>query len=151
MSINNFYQIEFSIVKQLLHKLSSETIKKQLRSNLEDVKKEKNDLYNTNNYLVTLRQLPNMARSYVDEELDTQALDKRNYKNQDKNNININRTQASSQKHYKNNGYKPNYNKNKESYRKRSHSSDYDLDDGYDSYINEFGEKVYKKRKTSHQ
>ena len=71
MSINNSYQVNFSTVKQLLHKLSSETIKNQLRASLETVKKEKNDLYNTNNYLVTLRQLLNMARSYVDEELDT--------------------------------------------------------------------------------
>ena len=75
MSINNSYQINFSTVKQLLHKLSSETIKKQLRYSLEDVKKEKNDLYNTNNYLVTLSQLLNIVRSYVDEELDTRALD----------------------------------------------------------------------------
>ena len=79
MNINSSHQINCSTVKQLLHKLSSETIKHQLISSLEDVKKEKNDLYNTNNYLVPLRQLINMARSYVDEELDTQALDKHNY------------------------------------------------------------------------
>ena len=108
-----------STVKQLLHKLSSETIKNQLRASLESVKKEKNDLYNTDNYLVTLRQLLNMARSYVDEELDTQALDKCNYGNQNKNNINVNRTQASSPKCNKNNGYRPNYNKNMDNYRKR--------------------------------
>ena len=100
MSINNSYQVYFSTVKQLLHKLSSETIKNQLRASLESVKKEKNDLYNTHNYLLTLRQLLNIARSYVDEELDTQALDKCNYRNQDKNNINIKRTQDSSPKRH---------------------------------------------------
>ena len=47
MSINNSYQVNFSTVKQPLHKLSSETIKNQLRASLEAVKKEKNDLYNT--------------------------------------------------------------------------------------------------------
>ena len=67
MCINNSYNVNFSTVKQLIHKLSSETIKKQLRASLEDVKKEKKDLYNTDNYLITLRQLLNMARSYVDE------------------------------------------------------------------------------------
>ena len=54
MSINSSYQIEFSTVKQLIHKLSSETVKDRLRSNLEDVKTKKNDLYNANNYLITL-------------------------------------------------------------------------------------------------
>ena len=82
MSINNLYPVTFSTVKPLLHKLSSETIKNQLRASLEDVKKENKDLYNTDNYLATLRQLLNMARSYVNEWLDTQALDKCNYRNQ---------------------------------------------------------------------
>ena len=67
MSINNLYPVTFSTVKPLLHKLSSETIKNQLRASLEDVKKEKKDLYNTDNYLITLRKLLNIARSYVDE------------------------------------------------------------------------------------
>ena len=53
MSINNSYQVNFSIVKQLIHKLSSETIKNQLRASLEDVKKEKKDHFNTDNYLIT--------------------------------------------------------------------------------------------------
>ena len=47
MSINNSYHINFSTVKQLIHKLSSETIKNQLRASLEDVKKEKKYLLNT--------------------------------------------------------------------------------------------------------
>ena len=69
-----------------------------------------------------------------------------------KNNINVNRTQASSPKHNKNNGYKPNYNKNKDNYRKRERSLDSGSDDGYKSfYINEFGDKVYKKRRTDYQ
>ena len=48
MSINNSYHINFSVVKQLIHKLSSETIKNQLRATLEEVKIEERDLYNTN-------------------------------------------------------------------------------------------------------
>ena len=67
MSINNSYHINFSVVKQLIHKLSSETIKNQLSASLEEVKREKKDLYNTNNYLITLRQLLNITRSCVDE------------------------------------------------------------------------------------
>ena len=39
MSINNSYHINFSVVKQLIHKLSSETIKNQLRASLEEIKK----------------------------------------------------------------------------------------------------------------
>ena len=74
MSINNSYQVNFSTVKQLIHKLSSETIKNQLRACLEDVKKEKKDLFNTDNYLITLRQLLNMVRSYIDKWPNTQAL-----------------------------------------------------------------------------
>ena len=93
-----------------------------------------------------------MVRWYVDEELDTHALDKLIYGNQNKNNININRTQASSPKHNKNNGYKPNYNKNKDNYRKRERSLDDNSDDDYKSFqINESGDKVYKKRRTDYQ
>ena len=132
MSINNSYQVNFSTVKQLIHKLSSETIKIQLRASLEDVKKEKKDLYNTDNYLITLRQLLNMARSYVDEWLDTQALSKRSSRHHEETNININRTQASGPE--RNNGQKRNHYRNKDNYRKRKHSSDDDLDDGYISY-----------------
>ena len=80
MSINSSYHIEFSTVKQLIHKLSSDTIKDRLRNGLEDVKTKDRDLYNTKNYLLTLRQLLNMARSHIDEELDTRALDSFSYR-----------------------------------------------------------------------
>ena len=70
MSINSSYHIEFSTIKQLIHKLSSDTLKDQLRSGLEDVKTKDKDLYNTNNYLLTLKQLLNIARTQVDKELD---------------------------------------------------------------------------------
>ena len=43
-----------------------------------------------------------------------------------------------------------NYNKGKGNYRKRSRSSDND-DDSITYHINEFGDKVYKKKKTSYQ
>ena len=74
-SIDNSFHIDFSTVKILIHKLSSNTIKDKLKSGLEGVKRRDNDRYNTNNYLLTLRQLLNIARSHVDEELDTRALD----------------------------------------------------------------------------
>ena len=80
MSIDSSYHIDFSTVKQLIHKLSSDTIKDQLRNGLEDVKLKDRDCYNTNNYLLTLRQLLNIARSHVDEELDTRALDSFSYR-----------------------------------------------------------------------
>ena len=63
MSINSSYHIEFSTVKQLIHKLSSDTIKDRLRAGLEDVKTNYRDHYNTNNYLLTLRQLLNITGS----------------------------------------------------------------------------------------
>ena len=63
MRIINAYHIDFPTVKQLIHKLSSATIKDRLRSGLEDVKTQDNDIYNTNNYLLTLRQLLNVART----------------------------------------------------------------------------------------
>ena len=117
MSINSSYQIEFSTVKQLIHKLSSETVKDLLRASLEDVKTEKRDLYNTNNYLITLRQLLNIARSYVDEELDTRALDNISYKKSGKHEVNINRIQFSSPLQNSESRYKSNYDKNKTNYK----------------------------------
>jgi len=72
-SIDNYFHVDFSTVKVLIHKLSSNTIKDRLESGLEDLKRRDNDCYNTNNYLLTLRQLLNIARSHVDEKLDTRA------------------------------------------------------------------------------
>ena len=43
-SIDSSYHIEFSTVKQLIHKLSSDTIKDQLRNGLEDVKTMDRDI-----------------------------------------------------------------------------------------------------------
>ena len=72
-SIDSSYHIDFSTIKQLIHKLSSYTIKYRLRNGLEDVKQKDGDRYNTNNYLLTLRQVLNITRSHVDEELDTRV------------------------------------------------------------------------------
>ena len=38
MSINSSYYIEFSRIRQLIHKLSSGTLKEQLMSKLQDIK-----------------------------------------------------------------------------------------------------------------
>ena len=44
MSINNSYQVNFSIVRPLIYKLSSETIKNQLRASSKNGKKKNKDL-----------------------------------------------------------------------------------------------------------
>ncbi len=100
-SIDSSFHVDFSTVKVLIHKLSSNTIKDRLKYKLEDVKWRDKDRYNTNNYLLTLRQLLNIARSHVDEELDTRALDNfTNRRSEDEDDqaqeVQINRTQFSS-------------------------------------------------------
>ncbi len=100
-SIHSSFHVDFSTVKVLIHKLSSNTIKDRLKDGLEDVKQIDKDRYKTNNYLLTLRHLPNIARSNVDEELDTRVLDNfsnrrtgyHEYRTQE---VQINRTQFSS-------------------------------------------------------
>ena len=140
----------------LIHKLSSNTIKDRLKNGLEDVKQKDKDHYNTNNYLLTLRQLLNIARSHVDEELDTRALD--NFSNRRTGNhgyrtqeIQINRTQFSSPPRKGGCGKTNSYNEGKGNYRMRNRSSD--DDDSLSYHINEFGDKVYgyKKKKPTHQ
>ena len=74
MGINRAYHIDFPTVKQLLYKLSSATIRDRLRYGLDEVKANDDDNYNINNYLQTLRDLLNIARIQVDEELDTITL-----------------------------------------------------------------------------
>ena len=145
--IDSSYHIDFSTVKQLIQKLSSDTIKEWLRNGLEDVKLKDRDCYNTNNYLLTLRQLLNIARSHVDEELDTRALDSfsyrklgsQGYRTQE---VQINRNQFSTLPRKGGHGNMNNHNKDKNNYRKRSRSSD-DDDDSKNYHINEFGYKVY--------
>ena len=51
LSINPAYHLDFATVKQLLHKLSSETIRDKLRNGLEKVKKKYKDIYNQQNYI----------------------------------------------------------------------------------------------------
>ena len=152
MSIDSSYHIDFSTVKQLIHKLSSDTIKDRLRNGLEDVKLKDGDCYNTNSYLLTLRQLLNIARSHVDEELDTRVLD--NFSNRRSGNheyqtqkVQINRPQFSSPPRRGGCGKTNSYNEGKGNYRKRNRSSDDDDNSTY--HINEFGDKVYgyKKKK----
>ena len=74
MGIIRAYHIDSPTVKQLLYKLSSATIRDHLRHGLDEVKAKDDDIYNTNNYFQTLRQLLNIARIQVDEELDTITL-----------------------------------------------------------------------------
>ena len=155
-SIDNSFHVNFSTMKVIIHKLSSNTIKDRLKSGLEDVKRRDKDRYNTNNYLLTLRQLLNIARSHVDEELDTRALDNfTNRRSEDDDDqaqeVQINRTQFSSPQRKGGRGKPNNANERKGNYGKRDRSSDDDDNSAY--HINEFGDKVYgyKKKKPAYQ
>ena len=128
-SIDSSFHIDFSTVKVLIHKLSSNTIKDRLKNGLEDLKRKDKDRYNTNNYLLTLRQLLNITRSHVDEELDTRALDSFSYRKSGSHGywtqeVQINRNQFSSPPRKGGHGNTNNYNEGKGNYRKRSRSSD---------------------------
>ena len=74
LGINSAYHIDFSRVKQLIYKLSSVTIWDKLRNGLDKVKHKYRDIYNQQNYIQTLRELLNIARIKIDEELDTITL-----------------------------------------------------------------------------
>ena len=140
--IDSSYHIDFSTVKQIIHKLSSGIIKDRLRNGLEDVKLKDRYSYNTNNYLLTLRQLLNIARSHVDEELDTRALDSFSYRKSGSHRyrtqeVQININQFSSPPRKGGCGNMNNYKEGKGNYRKRSRSSDID-DDSITYQRNEF-------------
>ena len=150
MVINNAYHIDFPTVKQLIHKLSSATVKDRLRNGLEDVKTKSNDLYNTNNYLLTLRQILNITRSQVDEELDTITLDRfSNKDNSGRQEVQIDRNQFKNPPRNGGCGYNLNHKRNR--YQRRSQSFD---DDKIIPYVNESRDHVYnrngKKRKVNH-
>ena len=123
---------------------------------MEGLKRRDNDRFNTNNYLLTLRQLLNITRSHVDEELDTRALDNfTNRRLEDKDDqaqeVQINRTQFSSPQRKGERGKPNNANEKRGSNGKRDRSSDEDDNSAY--HINEFGDKVYgyKKKKPTYQ
>ena len=136
ISIDSSFHVDFSTLKVLIHKLSSNTIKDRQKDGLEDVKQRDKDYCNTNNYLLTLRKLLNIARSHVDEELDTRALD--NFSNRRSGNleyqtqeVQINRYQLSSPPRKGGHRNTNNYNKGRGNYRRRSRSSDNDDDNIY--------------------
>ena len=123
---------------------------------MEGVKRRDKNRYNTNNYLLTLRQLLNITRSHVDEELDTRALDNfTNRRSEDEDDqaqeVQINRTQFSSSQRKGERGKPIRANEGRGSYGKRDRSSDDDNNSAY--HINEFGDKVYgyKKKKPTYQ
>ena len=74
LGINAAYHIDFPTVKQILYKLSSVTIRDKLWNGLDKVKAKYRDIYNTQNYVQTFRELLNIARIKIDEELDTITL-----------------------------------------------------------------------------
>ena len=155
-SIDNSFHIDFSTVKILIHKLSSNTIKDRLKSGLEGVKRRDNDRYNTNNYLLTLRQLLNIARSHVDEELDTRVLDSFTNRRSDEEDdqaqeVQVNRTQFSNPQRKRERGKSNNANEKRSNNGKRDRPSDEDENSDY--YVDEFGDKVYsyKKKKPTYQ
>ena len=129
--INRAYHIDFPTVKQLLYKLSSATMRDRLRRGLDEVKAKDDDIYNTNNYFQTLRQLLNIARIQVDEELDTITLN--NFSNngrhdhsegnefqqrtEDRPDAQVNRTQVSNPT--QNRGQRNNYNNRRNQHQKR--------------------------------
>ena len=70
LGINTAYHIDFPTVKQLFYKLSSITICDKLCQGLDKVKAKYRDIYNTQHYVQTFRELLNIARIKIDEELD---------------------------------------------------------------------------------
>ena len=74
LGINVAYHIDFPTVKQLLYKLSSLTIRDKLRHGLDKVKAKYKDIYNTQNYIQTFRELLNIDRITIDEDLYTITL-----------------------------------------------------------------------------
>ena len=76
LGINAAYHIDFPTVKQLLYKLSSPTIHDRLCNGLDTVKAKYNDIHHTQNYVQALKELLNIARVKIDEELDTITLNR---------------------------------------------------------------------------
>ena len=74
LGINAAYHIDFPTVKQLLYKLLYVKIRDKLQHGLDKVKAKYRDIYNTQNYVQTFRELLNIARIKIDEELDTITL-----------------------------------------------------------------------------
>merc|ERR1711867_163149 len=74
LGINAAYHKDFPTVKQLLYKLSSMTIRDKLCHGLDKVKAHYKDIYNTQNYVQTFRELLNISRIKIDKELDTITL-----------------------------------------------------------------------------
>ena len=85
VGINAAYHIDFPTVKQLLYKLYSAKIQEHLRCRLNDVKAKDDYIYNTNNYLQTFRDLLNITRIQIDEELDTITLNRFSHRGQETN------------------------------------------------------------------
>ena len=150
VGINRAYHIDFPTVKQLLYKLSSATIRDCLRYGLDEVKAKDDDIYNKNNYFQTLRQLLNIARIQVDEELDTITLNNFSHgrhskserselqqRTEGRSDAQVNRTQVGNQT--QNRGQRNNYNNRGNQYQKRGQSPDVDVI----PYVNEFGDQIY--------
>ena len=76
IAINGTYYTDFPTAKQLLYKLSSPTLHDKLCTGLDTVKAKHGDVHHTQNYILTFKELLNVARVKIDEELDMITLNK---------------------------------------------------------------------------
>ena len=76
LGINGAYYMDFPTAKQLLYKLSSPTIRDRLCNGLDTVKAKYNDIHHTQNYVQTFKELLNITRVKIDEELNTITLNR---------------------------------------------------------------------------
>ena len=164
LGINAAYHIDFPTVKQLLYKLSSMTIRDKLCHGLDTVKAKYKDIYNTQNYVQTFRELLNITRIKIDEELDsitlnnfssgfdyredrhTGARSSRDRGRRGRNNVQVNRTgfNDNSQGGRNRNNQSNNWSRNK----KRDCESS--PEDDFPPNVNEYGDKLYNRYGTSY-
>ena len=132
----------FSRIRQLIHKLSSGTLKEQLMNKLEDTKLADQDYHETNNYLKTLCYLLNIALAQVNEELDTNPSNTAYSRKSDRQEVHIDRNHTNCLPDNR----KDEYNNKKISGNKRSRSHENDSENGDEEYYtNELGDKTYEK------
>ena len=79
--------MDFPTAKQLLYKLSSPTHRDKLCTGLDTVKAKHQDLHNTQNYIKTFKELLNVARIKIDEEIDTIKLNQYSVGSEDRDEV----------------------------------------------------------------
>ena len=72
--LNSAFLLDIATAQQLVAKLSDNTLRRQYKNELNELRDKTSDTHTTRNYMVTMRQMIHKARIAIDSDIDIQEI-----------------------------------------------------------------------------